>query len=200
MRDQVRVLPLIFALSCSSALPQSSEPEIRKETLSVHEVRRGNMLLRQNFLGSVTSLNPPRVTLTDPRTGVLRVGQKTSFQIKPPTVLTGKVIRVGPATADVELTDPLPDGTSVGFQLGAMVEMGELTDIVFFDRPADAQPNTETIIFLIEPDGQHAKRVPVHYGRISGPQIEIVSGLSPGDRVIVTDISKWASYARVTLK
>jgi multidrug efflux pump subunit AcrA (membrane-fusion protein) len=168
--------------------------------MSVHEVRRGNMLLRQNFLGSVTSLNPPTVTFSDPRTDVLRVGQKASFQIKPPTVLTGRVVRVGSATADVELADSLPDGTSVGSQLGAMVEVGEASDIVFLDRPADARPNTETIIFLIEPDDQHAKRVPVHYGRISGPQIEILSGLSPGDRVIVTDMSKWASYARVTLK
>jgi multidrug efflux pump subunit AcrA (membrane-fusion protein) len=110
------------------------------------------------------------------------------------------VVRADSGTADVELAGSLPDGTSVGFRLGAMVEVGELTDIIFFDRPADAMPNTETILFLIEPDGQHAKRVPVHYGRISGPQIEVISGLAPGDRVIVTNMSKWASYARVTLK
>jgi multidrug efflux pump subunit AcrA (membrane-fusion protein) len=200
MRAKTGVVALVFVLCPQVARPQSIEPEVLKATVSVHEVLRGNMLLRQNFLGSVTSLNPPTVTLTDPRTGVLRVGQKASFQIKPPVVLTGRVVRTGSATADIELADSLPDGTSVGFQLGAMVEVGELANVVFFDRPADAQPNTETIIFLIEPDGQHAKRVPVHYGRISGPQIEIVSGLSPGDRVIVTDMSKWASYARVTLK
>ena len=158
------------------------------------------MPLRQNLSGSVTSLNPPTVTLTLPQTGVLRVGQKASLQIKPPVILTGRVAHVSSATAEIELADALPAGTSVGSQLGAMVEVGEASDIVFFDRPADARPNTETIIFLIEPDGQHAKRVPVHYGRISGPQIEIVSGLSPGDRVIVTDMSKWASYARVRLK
>ena len=194
------IVPLVLALTCSMALAQSAEPEVSKATMSVHEVRRGNMPLRQNFLGSVTSLNPPTVTLSDPRTGALRVGQKAYFQIKPPTVLTGRVIRVGPTTAEVELADALPKGTRVGFQVGAMVEVGELADIVFFDRPSDAQPNTEAFIFLIEPDGQHAKRVPVHYGRISGPQIEIVSGLSPGDRVIVTDMTKWANYARVMLK
>jgi hypothetical protein len=194
------MLLLVLAFGCSTALPQSSEPEVLKAAISVHEVRRGNMLLRQNFSGSVTSLNPPTVTLAAPQTDVLRVGQKAFFQIKPPTILTGKVTRVGPVTAEIELADSLPAGISVGLHLGAMIEVGELADILFFDRPADARPNTETIIFLIEPDDQHAKRVPVHYGRISGPQIEILSGLSPGDRVIVTDMSKWASYARVTLK
>jgi hypothetical protein len=200
MRTNISVLALVFVLSPRVAQPQSTEPEVPKANVSVHEVRRGNMLLRQNFAGSVSSLNPAVVTVTTPETGVLRVGQKAFFQIKPPTVLAGSVIRIGSSTAEVELSDSLPAGTGVGSQLGAMIEVGELDDIVFFDRPADARPNTETIIFLIEPDGQHAKRVPVHYGRISGPQIEIVSGLSPGDRVIVTDMSKWAMYARVTLK
>jgi hypothetical protein len=196
----ITVVALVFALSPRVARPQSTEPEVLKATMSVHEVRRGNMPLRQNFSGSVTSLTPPMVTLTVSQSDVLRVGQKASFQIKPPTVFTGKVTAVGSATAEVELTDSLPAGTSVGLQLGGMVEVGELADIVYFDRPADARPNTEAIIFVIELDGQHAKRVLVRYGRISGPQIEIVSGLSPGDRVIVTDMSKWASYARVTLK
>ena len=200
MRNEIGILPLVLTVGCSVAQPQSIEPEVLKDSISVHQVRRGNMPLRQNFSGSITSLNPPTVTLTVPETGVLRVGQKASLQIKPPVILTGRVVRVSSVTAEIELADSLPAGTSVGSQLGAMVEVGELADIVFFDRPADARANTDTIIFLIEADSQHAKRVPVHYGRISGPQIEIVSGLSPGDRVIVTDMSKWASYTRVTLK
>jgi hypothetical protein len=196
----MRIFPLVLALRCSLALAQSGEPEVIRDAISVHEVRRGNMPLRQNFSGSITSLTPPRVTLTVPQTDVLRVGQKASLQMKPPTILTGRVVRVDSTTAEIELAESLPTGTTVGTSLGAMIEVGELTDVVFFDRPADARANTETILFLIEADSQHAKRVPVHYGRISGPQIEIVSGLSPGDRVIVTDMSKWASYARVTLK
>jgi len=201
MRTKISALALVSALSPTIARPQSSEPEVLKATMSVHEIRRGNMPLRQNFAGSVLSLNPPTASLAlPPGTDALRVGQKASLQIKPPTILTGRVARVGSTTAEVELSESLPSGTTQGTTLGAMVEVGELIDVVFFDRPADARPNTESILFLVESDDQHAKRVPVRYGRISGPQIEIVSGLSPGDRVIVTDMSKWASYARVTLK
>jgi multidrug efflux pump subunit AcrA (membrane-fusion protein) len=53
---------------------------------------------------------------------------------------------------------------------------------------------------VLEPDGQHARRVVVEYGRQSGSFIEIVTGLSEGDRVIVTDMSRWAGHDRVRLK
>jgi HlyD family secretion protein len=76
----------------------------------------------------------------------------------------------------------------------------ELNDIALFDRPADAKPNTESVIFLIEPGDEYAKRVTVRYGRQSGAQMEIINGLVPGDRVIVTDMSAWAGYPRVRLK
>jgi multidrug efflux pump subunit AcrA (membrane-fusion protein) len=202
MRDQISILPLVLALSCSLALPQSTEPDVFKATLSVHEVRRGNMPQRQNFSGSITSLKPPTVSVTLPPSAAdaVRVGQKASLQIRPPTIFTGRVIRVGSATAEIELAESLPTDATLGTKLGAMIEVGELSDIVFFDRPADARPNTETSVFVLESDGQHARRVNVRYGSISGPQIQILSGLSPGDRVIVTDMSKWASYPRVTLK
>jgi HlyD family secretion protein len=44
-------------------------------------------------------------------------------------------------------------------------------------------------IFVVEPDGAYAKRVAVKYGRQSGALMEILSGLSPGDRVIIADMS-----------
>jgi HlyD family secretion protein len=52
---------------------------------------------------------------------------------------------------------------------------------------------------VLEPDGQHAKRVAVVYGRLSGSQLEIISGLKPGDRVIVTDLPALTGHDRVTL-
>jgi len=202
MRNKVSVLLLALVSNGTMAQSQTIEPEVLKEAISVHQVRRGNMPLRQNFPGSVTALNPPTVTVTLPAStaGAVRVGQKASLQIKPPIILNGRVARVGSMTAEIELTDSLGPGTGVGTPLAAMIEIGEARDIVFFDRPADARPNSEANVFLIEPDGQHAKRVAIRYGRISGPQIEIVSGISPGDRVIVTDMSNFASYTRVTLK
>jgi RND family efflux transporter MFP subunit len=45
------------------------------------------------------------------------------------------------------------------------------------------------LVFVVAEDG-HAKRVPVQTGRLLGERIEIVTGLSPGDRV-VTEGAAW---------
>jgi len=76
-----------------------------------------------------------------------------------------------------------------GIDLGAVLE-----------RAASARPNTASTIFVLEPDGRHARRVPVDYGVLSGSRIEVVSGIAPGDLVIVTDLPAREGRSRVALK
>jgi HlyD family secretion protein len=118
----------------------------------------------------------------------------------------GKVLaldQAGPGNfrnVKIELNASLPADAAIGTKVGSLIEVGELTDVVFFARPADARPNSEMALFVIAPNEQFAKRTTVRFGRQSGPLIEIISGLSPGDHVIVTDTSKWTSYERLRLK
>ena len=46
------------------------------------------------------------------------------------------------------------------------------------------------LVFVVAEGGSHAKRTPVQTGRLLGERIEIVTGLSPGDRV-VTEGAAW---------
>ena len=135
-----------------------------------------------------------------------QIGQKASIQIKAPDILAGKVVgldRAGSsrvAKVKIELSRSFPPNTAIGTKLGSMIEVGELSNVVLFARPATAQANSEMALFVIEPNDEFAKRTTVRFGRQSGPWIEILNGLSPGDRVIVTDTSKWTSYERLRLK
>jgi len=45
-----------------------------------------------------------------------------------------------------------------------------------------------------------AVRTPVKLGRSSVNSIEIVSGLQPGDQVILSDTSAWDAHERISLK
>jgi len=199
----------ILMLSASLlTFAQVSEPTFSRDAISVHQVRRGTMPLREMASGFITSIDPPTATVSLPLKSrdALRTGQTASIQIKPPKVIYGRLARIEKdssnemITAEIEFSEPLPVGTTSGIKVSALIDVGELSDVVFFERPADSRPNTESTIFLIEPDGQHAKRVKVRYGHQSGALMEIISGLSPGDRVIVTDMSAYAGYERVQLK
>jgi voltage-gated potassium channel Kch len=193
-----------------SLLVVGQEPRgiVAKDAISVRRVERGTMLLRETVSGSITSLAPVRATvaLTAQQATLVRAGQTCSAQVVAPSVLHGKVLRVqrdsvdGQVTAELALTDSLARGVSIGDRIGALIDVGTAHNILHFDRPSTARPDMASSIFLLEPDGKHAKRTVVLYGRMSGSQLEIKAGLAPGDRVIVTDLSEMDNYNRVTLK
>jgi HlyD family secretion protein len=88
----------------------------------------------------------------------------------------------------------------MGTKVGALIEAGALKDVVYFERPATARQDTEMSLFVLESNGEYAKRTKVRFGRLSGGLIQIVSGLAPDDLVIVTDTSTWDSHERIRLK
>jgi len=206
------VPPVAAAIAILVASPQvgsTQEPEaaISKDAISVHRVERGTMILREIVTGVISSLAPARaiVRLTAEQSAVVRAGQTCSVQIVAPAVLRGTVTRLrrdtlGVTTAELELVGSLPTGTSIDNQVSALIDVGTAENIVYFERPASARPATTSTIFVLEPDGTHAKRVTVAYGRLSGSQLEIISGLAPGDRVIVTDLPAVAGRNRVALR
>lgn len=198
----------VFAFVVITAVAQQPEPTVSRDSLSVHRVERGAMPLREIADGSISSIAPPRATVivSAQQRATLRIGQICSIQIAPPAVLAGKVGRItesasnGTITVELELAEALPDGTSIGAKIGALINVGVAKNVLFFGRPADARPHSTSSVFVLEPDGEHARRVVVEYGRRSGSLIEIVKGLSEGERVIVTDMSQWAGHDRVRLK
>ena len=199
---------LCASLACLSPLAcQDREPVVSKDALSVHTVERGAMPLFAQAGGSLTSLQPPRAVVAFQEAAAAQCdpGRSARVQIQSGGAVPGKVIRAlrqgsAPARCEIELTDPLPAGTAAGATVGALVEVGELKDVVFFARPAPSAAHTVATLFVLEPGSSHARRVTVHYGAISGPLIQVLDGLAPGDRVIVTDMSKWAKYPRVRLQ
>lgn len=185
-----------------------AEAEIDKNSISVHRVRRGDMPIRLMPSGEIISLAPPEVSVTVPSgtTPSPQVGQKASVQVKPPEVMIGSIVDMDRATLldsyklTIRLKDSFLADATVGKKVGSLIEVGELKDVVYFEKPASARPNTEMPLFVLEPNGEFARRTMVRFGRQSGGLIQIVSGLLPDDLVIVTDTAKWNSHERLRLR
>ena len=180
---------------------------VSKETLSVHTVERGDMPLFEGASGLLTSLQPPRavVTLSSDHAKRCQAGGTARVQIDTPRPLAGKILKrlergAEAGDCEIELSDPIPSGTAVGAKVRALVQVGELKNVVFFGRPADSSANSEAMVFVVEPGSSFARRVSVRYGAISGPLIQVIEGLAAGDHVIVTNMSKWVQYPRVRMQ
>lgn len=71
----------------------------------------------------------------------------------------------------------------------ARIHVGTLDDVVFVERPVYARADARATVFRLTPDSAAAERVEVRLGRRSVDYVEVLSGLEPGDRIIVSDIS-----------
>jgi HlyD family secretion protein len=132
------------------------------------------------------------------------IGQSAQIDTRNGTV-DGKVSRVAPSvqngtvTVEVALAGELPKGARPDLSVDGVVELEHLDDVVYVGRPAFGQENSTTGIFVLDSDGVYATRMQVQLGRSSVNTIEIVKGLQPGDRVILSDMSQWDSHDRVRL-
>ena len=66
-------------------------------------------------------------------------------------------------------------------------------------RPAVGEAHATVTLFKLTADGD-AVRVPVTFGRASTEHIEITSGLAEGDRVILSDMTRWDGTDRLRLE
>ena len=78
--------------------------------------------------------------------------------------------------------------------------MGGLTNVVYVGRPVFGGSDSRVMLFKLEPDGHSAKKVPVQFGAASVNVIEVKSGLQPGDKVILNDMSKYDGVAAIVLR
>jgi HlyD family secretion protein len=120
-------------------------------------------------------------------------------------VVKGHVKRVDPAveqgtvTVDVAFDEELPKGARPDLSVDGTIELERLENVVFVGRPAFGQENNTVGMFKLVPGSNDAVRTPVKLGKSSVNTIEIVSGLNPGDQVILSDTSAWDSHDRIRL-
>jgi len=55
-------------------------------------------------------------------------------------------------------------------------------------------------VFVVEPNGRRADRRSIKIGRRNADQVEVLSGLKPGERVITSDYTGFEKVDRVDLK
>ena len=133
------------------------------------------------------------------------IGQPVSVDTRNGLV-SGKVSRVDPSvqngtvTVEVALEGQLPRGARPDLSVDGTIEIERLPNVLHVGRPAYGQGESTVGLFKLDPDGVYATRVPVKLGRSSVTTIEVVQGLNPGDRVIISDMSQWDNVERVKLK
>jgi HlyD family secretion protein len=133
------------------------------------------------------------------------IGQTASIDTRN-GIVAGRVVRKDPSaqggsvTIDVALTGDLPAGAVPDLSVDGTIQIERLDNVIYSGRPAMTGGTGLVSLFKVEDGGDAAVRVQVELGRSSVNTIEIVRGLSPGDRIILSDMSAYANTDRVRIR
>jgi len=143
--------------------------------------------------------------ISETQTRDVLVGQPVSIDTRS-GIVEGKVARIDPAVVsgtvlvEVRLEGPLPRGARPELSVEGTIIIDRLENVLHVDRPVGSRPNKQISLFRLDADGQLGVRTSVTLGRGSVRSIEIVDGLSPGDVIIISDMSKWEEVDVVRLE
>jgi HlyD family secretion protein len=120
-------------------------------------------------------------------------------------LVPGRVIRIDPqavngtVAVDCSLDGALPPGARPDLSVDGTIIIERLKDVLHVGRPAYGQANSTVGLFKLVDGGHYAVRVNVQLGRSSVSTVEVLGGLKEGDKVILSDMSRYDTVDRVRL-
>lgn len=120
-------------------------------------------------------------------------------------MVAGTVERIDPAVVegsvevDVGLSGPLPAGARPDLSVDGRIRIAKLDHVLSVGRPALAKADSDISLFRIDADGV-ATRVPVRIGAVSVDRVQVLRGLKPGAKVILSDSSQWDDYDKIRVQ
>jgi len=157
-------------------------------------------------VAEVTQLNKLKAALQIAETQAhdIQIGQPASVDTHN-GIVPGHVSRIDPnvsngtRTVDVTLDGPLPQGAVPGLSVDGTIDLERMGDVLKVGRPALGNENSTLSLFKVDPDGKGATRVSVKVGHASTNEMQVLEGLKEGDRVILSDMSRYDAVDRVRL-
>ena len=145
---------------------------------------------------------------------VLRIAETQAAEVAPLQeaaidtrngIVKGHVVRMDPSAqngtvaVDVAFDGPLPQGSRSDLSVEGTITIERLPSVTYVGRPAYGQSNSTVGLFKLVEGGRYAVRVNVQLGRTSVNSVEVLSGLKPGDAVVLSDMSRYDAVDRVKL-
>lgn len=170
-------------------------------------LEEGEQVTAGQALAQVADPSRLKATIQIPETQAkdVQIGQRATIDTRN-GIVEGEVMRVNPTVeegtvdVDVRLLSELPRGARADLTVEGKIELMSLSDVVYMARPLFAREDSSGRVFRIDPSTNTADRVTVQFGRSSIGDIEILSGLYPGDEVILSDTGEWNEHKKIQIR
>lgn len=137
--------------------------------------------------------------------GEIAVGQSVEVQLPNPDapIIHGTVARISPNVVNaavpvtVHLQGKMPKGTRPQMAVTGIIRVSRMNHVLHVARPVGVQPESKGTVYVLSPDKDAATRRAVQFGLASSRGIQVVSGLTAGERIVLSDTSRWGPRMRI---
>ena len=132
------------------------------------------------------------------------IGQSVSIDTRSSKV-EGEVKRIDPQVingvvqVDVELIGTAPKEARPELTVEGVIEIVRLPNTLFVKRPMFAKSYDQAYVYLLAENGDVANKQVVTFGKASNTFIEVKTGLSVGQNIIVSDVSAWEQHQQIRI-
>lgn len=175
--------------------------------LSTLEVELGQSISKGGRIGQIHVLSSYKVVaridehyIDQVRTGLSamldRQGQE--FRLKIRKILPE--VREGRFAVEMIFTGETPDNMRTGQTYYTRLQLGSPEEAILLPRGNFFQQTGGQWIFVLSPDGKYAEKRMIKIGRQNPKYYELIEGLSPGEKVIVSGYENFGNSERIVLK
>jgi HlyD family secretion protein len=198
------------SLNSSMGVAQSSLGQLNIRApvtgqLSGFEIQLGQSLQQGQRIGQIDSAGGDKLQadVDEFYLGRVSVGQTATADIDGKTykLKVAKVypqVRDGQFQIDLMFDGPEPASMQRGQTIAAKLTLGDSKRAVLIPNGAFFNDTGGSWIFVVDKSGNGATRRPVTLGRRNSNYVEVLSGLSPGEKVITSSYTGLADKARLT--
>jgi len=195
---------LVSAITFFSFFAPAKELAVERSTIWVDQVNQSDLAIVVRGGGLFNERGLADLAVPEAQSRHIHAGLKSMVAVNGRT-LDGRVeylassSRIGHVTVGVRLDAHGAGPIAAGSTADGWIEITTLKNVIWVGRPVTGRPESEGTLFRVDPDGRHATRVKVFYGQASVNKIQIVSGLNPGDKIILSDLPSDKDVDRLTL-
>jgi HlyD family secretion protein len=175
--------------------------------LSAFDLKLGENRNRGDRLGEIALDTGFRVTasIDEYYLGRVRTGQRAEVDIngRPAALVVTRIypqVKDGAFAVDLDFAAAPPAGLIPGQAVRGRLSLGVDRAAILLPAGAFLEASGGQWVFVVAADGSHADRRRIQIGRRNADQVEILAGLTPGERMISSSYDGWQRYQRINLR
>ncbi|MCC2617029.1 HlyD family efflux transporter periplasmic adaptor subunit [Aestuariibacter halophilus] len=171
--------------------------------LSGFDVEVGQSIGRGERLGQIDTPNDYKISaLIDEfylgRVDIGQLAEYDGYQLRISKLYPQ--VQNGQFEVDLEFVGQQPDTVRRGQSVQLKLTLGDAAKAVLIPNGAFYQDTGGRWVFVVNADGQQAVRRPVRLGRRNNQFIEVIDGLEPGERIVISPYNNYLEMQQLNIQ